>query len=72
MDSWVIWVKPYPMIYLPSEYNELYVILEQSRYKLNFYNDVHAPKPSLRGSEVTVGSEDPLKNFLKGIFVQEG
>ena len=25
-----------------------------------------------RGSEVTVGSEDPLQIFLKGIFVQEG
>ena len=24
------------------------------------------------GSEVTVGSEDPHQNFLKGIFVQEG
>ena len=23
------------------------------------------------GSEVTVGSEDPHQNFLKGIFVQE-
>ena len=25
-----------------------------------------------RGSEVTVGSEDPLQFFLKSIFVQEG
>ena len=25
-----------------------------------------------RGSEVTVGSEDTLKIFLKGIFVQKG
>ena len=25
-----------------------------------------------RGSEVTVGSEDPLQIVLKGIFVQEG
>ena len=24
------------------------------------------------GSEVTVGSEDPLQNFLKGIFFQDG
>ena len=24
------------------------------------------------GSEVTVGSEDQLQNFLKGVFVQEG
>ena len=24
-----------------------------------------------RGSEVTVGSEDQLQNFLKGVFVQE-
>ena len=24
------------------------------------------------GSEVTVGSEDQLQNFVKGIFVQEG
>ena len=25
-----------------------------------------------RGSEVTMGSENPLQNFLNGIFVQEG
>ena len=24
------------------------------------------------GSEVMVGSDDPLQNFLKGIFAQEG
>ena len=47
---------------------------DHDKNKIQIFNFRHSHRGSevMVGSEVTVGSEDPLQIFLKGIFVQEG